>query len=137
MAIREQDAERYAARTPLLHASNISVPVIFFQGELDAVVVPQQTRDMVKALQDNGILVEAHYYADERHGFRKAGNQAHALEQEWLFYRRVMALDEADNRARPSRAGSLLQLYRLADPCRSEPARESDLSDAANLSAWR
>jgi dipeptidyl aminopeptidase/acylaminoacyl peptidase len=87
-----QDAERYAARTPLLHAGNISVPVIFFQGELDAVVVPQQTRDMVTALQDNGILVEAHYYADERHGFRKAGNQAHALEQEWLFYRRVMEL---------------------------------------------
>ncbi|MGB5827034.1 MAG: S9 family peptidase, partial [Pseudomonas mandelii] len=63
-----EDAERYAARTPLLHANNISVPMIFFQGELDAVVVPQQTRDMVKALQDNGILVEAHYYTDERHG---------------------------------------------------------------------
>ncbi|KAB0496831.1 S9 family peptidase [Pseudomonas moorei] len=85
-----QDAERYAARTPLQHASNISVPVIFFQGELDAVVVPAQTREMVKALQNNGIAVEAHYYADERHGFRKAGNQAHALEQEWLFYRKVM-----------------------------------------------
>ncbi|KAB0486141.1 Dipeptidyl aminopeptidase/acylaminoacyl peptidase [Pseudomonas reinekei] len=85
-----RDAERYAARTPLLHAGNIRVPVIFFQGELDAVVVPQQTRDMVDALKNNGILVEAHYYADERHGFRKAGNQAHALEQEWLFYRRVM-----------------------------------------------
>ncbi|MDI2592368.1 S9 family peptidase [Pseudomonas sp. 681] len=89
-----QDAERYAARTPLLHASNIAVPVIFFQGELDAVVVPQQTRDMVTALQDNGILVEAHYYDDERHGFRKAANQAHALEQEWLFYRRVMELGD-------------------------------------------
>ncbi|PKH20597.1 peptidase S9 [Pseudomonas sp. 43NM1] len=86
----QQDAERYAARTPLLHAKNISVPVIFFQGELDAVVVPQQTRDMVTALEDNGILVAAHYYPDERHGFRKAGNQAHALEQEWLFYRRVI-----------------------------------------------
>lgn len=85
------DAERYAARTPLLHAGNIRVPMIFFQGELDAVVVPQQTRDMVEALQANGILVEAHYYADERHGFRKAGNQAHALEQEWLFYRRVIS----------------------------------------------
>ncbi|MGE8153559.1 S9 family peptidase [Pseudomonas vancouverensis] len=86
----QRDAERYAARTPLLHAGNIRVPAIFFQGELDAVVVPQQTRDMVTALQDNGVLVEAHYYADERHGFRKAVNQAHALEQEWLFYRRVM-----------------------------------------------
>ncbi|HWT68516.1 MAG TPA: S9 family peptidase [Pseudomonas sp.] len=89
-----KDAERYAARTPLLHAGNIRVPVIFFQGELDAVVVPQQTRDMVEALQSRGILVEAHYYAQERHGFRQAGNQAHALEQEWLFYRRVM--DQGD-----------------------------------------
>nr|WP_315446201.1 S9 family peptidase [uncultured Pseudomonas sp.] len=90
----EQDAERYAARTPLLHASNIRVPVIFFQGELDAVVVPQQTRDMVTALEQNNIPVEAHYYADERHGFRRAVNQAHALEQEWKFYRRVMGLGD-------------------------------------------
>ncbi|WP_282356622.1 S9 family peptidase [Pseudomonas sp. PS01303] len=90
----EKDAERYAARTPLLHANNIRVPVIFFQGELDAVVVPQQTRDMVTALEQNGIPVEAHYYPDERHGFRRAANQAHALEQEWKFYRRVMGLTE-------------------------------------------
>ncbi|POA47610.1 S9 family peptidase [Pseudomonas sp. MPR-ANC1] len=90
----EQDAERYAARTPLLHANNIRVPVIFFQGELDAVVVPQQTRDMVTALEQNNIPVEAHYYADERHGFRRAVNQAHALEQEWKFYRRVMGLGD-------------------------------------------
>jgi dipeptidyl aminopeptidase/acylaminoacyl peptidase len=90
----EKDAERYAARTPLLHANNIRVPVIFFQGELDAVVVPQQTRDMVTALEQNGIPVEAHYYSDERHGFRRAANQAHALEQEWKFYRRVMGLTD-------------------------------------------
>ncbi|MCJ8206008.1 S9 family peptidase [Pseudomonas sp. RGM2987] len=85
-----QDAERYRARTPLLHADQIRVPVIFFQGELDAVVVPQQTRDMVKALENKGVAVQAYYYPDERHGFRKAANQAHALEHEWLFYRRVM-----------------------------------------------
>ncbi|MFP3518208.1 S9 family peptidase [Pseudomonas sp. SIMBA_077] len=82
----QRDAERYAARTPLLHAQQIRVPVIFFQGELDAVVVPQQTRDMLKALQDNGIAAKAYYYPEERHGFRKASNQAHALEQEWMFY---------------------------------------------------
>ena len=86
----QRDAERYAARTPLLHASQIRVPVIFFQGELDAVVVPQQTRDMLKALHDNGIAAQAHYYPDERHGFRKASNQIHALEHEWLFYREVI-----------------------------------------------
>lgn len=86
----QRDAERYRARTPLLHAGQIRSPVIFFQGELDVVVVPQQTRDMVKALEENDVTVEAHYYPDERHGFRKAVNQAHALEHEWLFYRRVI-----------------------------------------------
>ena len=85
-----RDAERYAARTPLLHAGQIRVPVIFFQGELDAVVVPQQTRDMLKALEDNGIPAKAYYYPEERHGFRKASNQAHALEQEWLFYSELL-----------------------------------------------
>ena len=86
----QQDAERYRQRTPLLHASRIKVPVIFFQGELDAVVVPEQTRSMLAALQANGIEAEGHFYAGERHGFRKAENLAHALEEEWKFYCRVL-----------------------------------------------
>jgi len=85
-----QDAERYRQRTPLLHAGQIKVPVIFFQGELDAVVVPEQTRAMLAALQANGIEAEGHFYAGERHGFRKADNLAHALEEEWKFYCRVL-----------------------------------------------
>jgi len=45
---------------------------------------------MLKALQDNGIPAEAHFYPNERHGFRQAANQADALEKEWAFYRRVI-----------------------------------------------
>ncbi|WP_249679431.1 alpha/beta hydrolase family protein [Pseudomonas abieticivorans] len=84
------DEARYRARTPLFHAHQIKAPVIFFQGELDAVVVPQQTRDMLKALHDNGLTAEAHFYPDERHGFRQAANLANALELEWGFYCRVI-----------------------------------------------
>ena len=84
------DVARYRERTPLLHAEQIKVPVIFFQGELDAVVVPAQTRDMLAALVEKGIPAEGHFYPDERHGFRKASNQAHALETEWAFYRKVI-----------------------------------------------
>ncbi len=65
--------------------------MIFFQGELDAVVVPEQTRAMLAALQANGIDAEGYFYAQERHGFRKAENLAHALEEEWKFYCRVLA----------------------------------------------
>jgi dipeptidyl aminopeptidase/acylaminoacyl peptidase len=81
---------RYRERTPLLHADRIKVPVIFFQGELDAVVVPAQTRDMLNALLRKGIAAEGHFYPEERHGFRQASNLAHALETEWAFYRKVM-----------------------------------------------
>ena len=86
----ERDIERYRARTPLLHAGNIRVPVIFFQGELDAVVVPEQTRSMLKALKANGVEAEGHFYPTERHGFRTAANLAHALEEEWKFYCRIL-----------------------------------------------
>ncbi|MCW2269341.1 Prolyl tripeptidyl peptidase precursor [compost metagenome] len=85
-----EDAERYRQRTPLLHAAQIKVPVIFFQGELDAVVVPEQTRSMLAALKANGIRAEGHFYPSERHGFRTAANLAHALEEEWRFYRQVL-----------------------------------------------
>ncbi|NER64692.1 S9 family peptidase [Pseudomonas sp. MAFF212427] len=86
----QRDAERYRARTPLLHAAQIKVPVIFFQGELDAVVVPEQTRSMLAALKANGVRAEGHFYPTERHGFRTAANLAHALEEEWKFYREVL-----------------------------------------------
>jgi dipeptidyl aminopeptidase/acylaminoacyl peptidase len=86
----QADLERYQARTPLLHADRIEVPVIFFQGELDAVVVPEQTRSMLRALEANGVTAEGHFYPTERHGFRQAANLAHALEQEWRFYQQVL-----------------------------------------------
>nr|WP_269750469.1 prolyl oligopeptidase family serine peptidase [Neptunomonas qingdaonensis] len=86
--VTEKDV--YQARSPLAHASKIKVPVIFFQGELDAVVVPEQTRAMVSALQQQQIPVEAHYYAQEGHGFRSAENLADALEKEYHFYQRII-----------------------------------------------
>ncbi len=84
------DASRYAERTPLRHADQIRVPVIFFQGELDTVVVPAQTAAMVASLEANQVPVQVHYYPEERHGFRQARNLAHALEQEWLFYKGLL-----------------------------------------------
>ena len=84
------DAARYRARTPLLHADRIEAPVIFFQGGLDAVVLPAQTEQMVAALRLRGVPVDYHLYPEERHGFRQAKNLAHALEHEWRFYRRLL-----------------------------------------------
>lgn len=84
----EADRARYEARTPLLHAEGIQVPVIFFQGLKDAVVVPAQTDAMAAALDARGVPVVVRRYPDEGHGFRRAANQADALEQEAAFYLR-------------------------------------------------
>ncbi|MGV6476809.1 alpha/beta hydrolase family protein [Azotobacter vinelandii] len=86
----QRDAERYRQRTPLLHAGEIGAPVIFFQGGLDAVVVPRQTEAMVAALRAHGVPVEYRLYPDERHGFCRAAHLADALEREWRFYRRLL-----------------------------------------------
>lgn len=85
----EQDAQRYRDRTPLLQAEQIRAPVIFFQGALDAVVVPSQTESMVEALCQRGLPVEYHLFAEERHGFRQAANLAEALRAEHTFYQRL------------------------------------------------
>ena len=87
----QADAERYRQRTPLYHAARIRVPVIFFQGGRDAVVLPQQTESMLAALRDQGVAVEYHLYPEERHGFRQARNLADALRRECRFYQDLLA----------------------------------------------
>ena len=47
-------AERYRERSPLYHADRLAKPVIFFQGDEDAVVPPSQAEAMVEALRRKG-----------------------------------------------------------------------------------
>lgn len=84
------EAERYRQRAPLHNARDIRAPVIFFQGGLDAVVLPAQTESMVSALRERGVPVQYRLYPDERHGFRSAGNLADALAREYRFYRDLL-----------------------------------------------
>ncbi len=76
----------YEARSPLQHAARISVPVIFFQGDEDRVVPPNQTELMVDALRAKGIPVGYFLFAGEQHGFSKAETIKRALDAELYFY---------------------------------------------------
>jgi dipeptidyl aminopeptidase/acylaminoacyl peptidase len=76
----------YRERSPLAHADRLNAPVIFFQGDEDQVVPPNQTELMVEALRAKGTPVGYLLFAGEQHGFRQAANIKRALDAELLFY---------------------------------------------------
>jgi dipeptidyl aminopeptidase/acylaminoacyl peptidase len=76
----------YRERSPLCHAERLAKPVIFFQGDEDAVVPPNQTEAMVEALRRKGNAVSYFLFSGEQHGFRKAANIQRCLDAELYFY---------------------------------------------------
>lgn len=82
------DGQCWDDRAPRLLAENISAPCIFFQGGMDRVVVPEQTRAMVAAIREAGGHPELHWFEDEGHGFQRQENQAAMLEWLHSFYRK-------------------------------------------------
>jgi dipeptidyl aminopeptidase/acylaminoacyl peptidase len=76
----------YRERSPLFHVERLSKPVIFFQGDEDAVVPPNQAEAMVEALRRRGKPVGYFLFSGEQHGFRNAANIKRALDAELYFY---------------------------------------------------
>jgi pimeloyl-ACP methyl ester carboxylesterase len=64
-----QEEARYRERSPLCHADRLAKPVIFFQGEEDAIVPPNQAESMVEALRRKGNPVGYFLFSGEQHGF--------------------------------------------------------------------
>ena len=81
-----QEEVLYAERSPLSHVDGLNCPVIFFQGDDDRVVPPNQTEMMVEALRRRGIPCGYLLFAGEGHGFRRAENIKRALDAELYFY---------------------------------------------------
>ena len=65
------DKMLYRARSPVFHAQRLSKPVIFFQGDKDPVVPPDQAERMVRALRRKKIPTGYLLFAAEGHGFKK------------------------------------------------------------------
>ena len=85
-------ADLYGERSPLEARDRFSCPVIFFQGDEDRIVPPNQAEAMVEALRAKGLRVDYHLFEGEQHGFRRAGNIVRALEAELHFYREILAI---------------------------------------------
>ena len=79
----------YDERSPVHHIDRLTCPVIFFQGEDDKTVPPNQAETMVAAMTARGLPVAFYTFAGEGHGFRKAETLRRVLELELDFYGRV------------------------------------------------
>lgn len=86
----------YEARSPIHHIQKLSCPVIFFQGDEDKIVPPNQAEMMVNALKEKGLPVAYVLFEGEQHGFRKAENIKRALDGELYFYAQVFGFTLAD-----------------------------------------
>ena len=86
----------YLKRSPINSVDSLSCPVIFFQGDEDRVVPPNQAEMMVNALRRKGIPVAYILFEGEQHGFRKAQSIKRALDAELYFYSRIFGFPLAD-----------------------------------------
>ncbi|NJR52896.1 MAG: S9 family peptidase [Leptolyngbyaceae cyanobacterium CSU_1_3] len=86
----------YDQRSPIFAVDRLACPVIFFQGDEDKIVPPNQAEMMVNALRDKGIAVAYVLFEGEQHGFRKAENIKRALDGEFYFYSRVFKFYPAE-----------------------------------------
>lgn len=86
----------YVARSPIHSAQTLNCPVIFFQGDEDKIVPPNQAEMMVNILREKGLPVAYVLYEGEQHGFRKAENIKRTLDGEFYFYAKVFGFDIAD-----------------------------------------
>lgn len=88
-------ADLYEARSPINAVDRLSCPVVFFQGDEDKIVPPNQAEMMVDALREKGLPVAYVLFEGEQHGFRKAENIKRALDGEFYFYSRVFGYEPA------------------------------------------
>ncbi|NJP10284.1 MAG: S9 family peptidase [Leptolyngbyaceae cyanobacterium RU_5_1] len=86
----------YIERSPIHFTDQLNCPVIFFQGDEDKVVPPNQAELMVNALSAKGLPVAYVLYKGEQHGFRKAENIKRSLDGEFYFYAKVFGFETAD-----------------------------------------
>jgi dipeptidyl aminopeptidase/acylaminoacyl peptidase len=71
VGILPQDAERFRAWSPALHADKIKDPIAVFQGADDKVVPPEHSEQIVATLRANKVPHLYKLYPGEGHGWRK------------------------------------------------------------------
>ena len=74
-----KDRASYDAASPITYIHSVKVPLLVLQGENDPRVPKEEAEQVVALLKKDGKTVDAHYYANEGHGFEKRENQIDSI----------------------------------------------------------
>jgi dipeptidyl aminopeptidase/acylaminoacyl peptidase len=81
-----KDRAAYDAASPITYIHNVKAPLLVLQGNNDPRVPREEAEQVVELLKKDGKTVDAHYYANEGHGFEKRENQIDSIRRtvEWF-----------------------------------------------------
>jgi dipeptidyl aminopeptidase/acylaminoacyl peptidase len=81
-----KDRAAYDAASPITYIHNVKAPLLVLQGDNDPRVPREEAEQVVELLKKDGKTVDAHYYANEGHGFEKRENQIDSIKRtvEWF-----------------------------------------------------
>jgi len=81
-----KDRAIYLADSPLTYIRHEKAPLLVLQGDNDIRVPKEEAQQVVRIVRADGGTVQAHYYANEGHGFAKREDQIDALRRtvEWF-----------------------------------------------------
>jgi len=74
-----KDRAAYNAASPITYIHSVKAPLLVLQGENDPRVPKEEAEQVVILLKRDGKTVDAHYYANEGHGFEKRENQIDSI----------------------------------------------------------
>jgi dipeptidyl aminopeptidase/acylaminoacyl peptidase len=85
-----KDREVYEKASPIRYFRFAKAPLLVLQGANDVRDPKEEAEQAVTVLKREGKVVDAHYYADEGHGFTKRENQIDALERTVAWFDRYL-----------------------------------------------
>lgn len=85
-----KDREVYENASPIKFIRNAKAPLLVLQGENDIRVPKEEAEQVVAIYKETGKTVDAHYYAQEGHGFAKRENQIDAISRTLAWFDRYL-----------------------------------------------
>jgi len=81
-----KDRKVYEDDSPITFIRKAKAPLLVLQGDNDIRVPKEEAMQVVDVLEKAGVVVAAHYYPNEGHGFSKRENQVDAIRRtiEWF-----------------------------------------------------